>query len=222
MITGRRADRLAQRASELNYQSKGRCTTITIDHSDPKSSEFVVRNVLETYERVDILVNNVGGSLPNLPKQFPSIEFFNTELNRNLLPAVSMTFAVATAMKDNNYGRIINIGSLAGRGNSLISGPGYGSAKAALHAFTRFSAKELAPFNITVNLVAPGLIETDRVRLRFETLEPRLRHQQLSSIPLGRPGKPEEVAAAVRFLASESASFITGAVLDVNGGAFLP
>jgi 3-oxoacyl-[acyl-carrier protein] reductase len=213
---------LTQRANELNYQSKGRCIAITIDHSDPKSSEFVVRNVLETYERVDILVNNVGGSLPNLPKQFPSIEIFNTELNFNLLPAVSMTFAVAKTMKDNNYGRIVNIGSLAGRGNSYISGPGYGSAKAALHSFTRFSAKELAPFKITVNLVAPGLIETDRVRLRIESLDPGHRQQQLNSILLGRPGKPEEVAAAVRFLASEDASFITGAVLDVNGGAFLP
>lgn len=176
---------------------------------------------METYERVDIRVNNVGGSLPNLTMQFPSIEIFNTELNFNLLPAVSMTFAVATTMKDNNYGRIINIGSLADRGNGYISGPGYGSAKAASRAFTRFSAKDLAPSNITVNLFAPGLIETNHVMLRFESLEPRLKLQRLSSISLGRPGKPEEVAAAFRFLASEDALFITGAILDVNGGAFL-
>lgn len=222
VITGRRQDRLVRRAIELDYQTNGRCTTIQIDHSEPNSSEFVAKKVMEIYGRVDILVNNVGGSLPHLNLQFPTMETFHKDLCFNLLPAVSMTFAIVSAMKENRFGRIINIGSIAGRGKSIISGPGYGSAKAALQAFTRFAAKELAPFNITVNLVAPGLIETDRARLRFESLKPKIRSQQLRSIPLGRLGKPEEVAAAVHFLASDAASFITGAVLDVNGGAFTP
>jgi len=129
---------------------------------------------------------------------------------------------VSAAMKYRRFGRIINIGSIAGRQKGVISGPGYSAAKAALQAFSRYSARELAPYSITVNLVAPGLIETERVMSRLGSLNPDNLQKQIESIPLGRPGKPEEVAAAVCFLASAHASYITGAILDVNGGAFLP
>jgi 3-oxoacyl-[acyl-carrier protein] reductase len=178
--------------------------------------------VLKSVGKVDVLVNNVGGSAPDFNLESQNLEKFQSDLDFNLLPAVSMTLAISNLMKKNQFGRIINIGSIAGRQKSYISGPGYAAAKAALQAFTRYSAKELASFNITVNLVAPGLIGTERVLSRLQSLDHNHSQKQIDSIPLGRPGKPEEVAAAVCFLASDSASFITGATLDVNGGAYFP
>ncbi len=222
VITGRKLERLTECQIELDLISSGRCLTLPIDHSHANSSEVVAKKVLETYGKIDILVNNVGGSLPNFTLESQDIESFQLDLDFNLLPAVSMTLAVSDAMKHRRFGRIINIGSVAGRQKSIISGPGYSAAKAALQAYSRYSAKELAPYNVTVNLVAPGLIETERVMSRLESLNPDYAQKQIKSIPLGRPGKPEEVAAAVCFLASADASYITGAILDVNGGVFLP
>jgi len=222
VITGRKPERLTECQIELDLMSSGRCLTLPIDHSHANSSEVVAKKVLETYGKIDILVNNVGGSLPNFTLESQDIESFQSDLDFNLLPAVSMTSAVSAAMKYRRFGRIINIGSIAGRQKGVISGPGYSAAKAALQAFSRYSARELAPYSITVNLVAPGLIETERVMSRLGSLNPDNLQKQIESIPLGRPGKPEEVAAAVCFLASAHASYITGAILDVNGGAFLP
>lgn len=222
VITGRRAGRLAECQKELDSTSSGRCLTISIDHNEPNSSGVISDMVLKSFGRVDVLVNNVGGSTPDLHQESQNLEKFQIDLDFNLLPAVSMTLAMSNLMKKNRFGRIVNIGSIAGRQKSYVSGPGYSAAKAALQAFSRYSAKELAPFNITVNLVAPGLINTERVLSRLQSLDYDHSQKQIDSIPLGRPGKPEEVAAAVCFLASDSASFITGAILDVNGGAYYP
>jgi 3-oxoacyl-[acyl-carrier protein] reductase len=221
VITGRREAMLAQRMSELSTVSRERSLAIVADHTDSDSSAAVVGRVLEEFGRVEILINNVGGSLP-MWSMMSSEEKFDSEIDLNLKPAARMTFAVSEIMKAQKFGRIVNIGSLAGRTKSLISGPGYAAAKAGLEALTRYSAAELAPFNVTVNLVAPGLISTARALGRLDLLEHQLLEKQMSSIPIGRIGTPEEVAAAVCFLASDSASFITGAILDVNGGAFMP
>jgi len=221
VITGRREEVLRQRVDELNAVSRGRCLSIVVDHTHKDSSATVVEKVLGNFGQIDVLINNVGGSLPIL-SLISGEEQFDAEIDLNLKPAAKMTFAVSEIMKSQRFGRIVNVGSLAGRSKSLISGPGYAAAKAALEALTRYSATELAPFNVTVNLVAPGLISTDRALTRINSLDNRLSEKQMSSIPVGRIGKPEEVAAAVCFLASDADSFITGAILDVNGGAFMP
>ena len=220
-ITGRREEVLAQRVSELSVDSRERCLAIVVDHKHEESSVNVVDRVCKEFGRVEILINNVGGSLP-VWSPMSRNEQFDAEIELNLKPAAKMTFAVSEIMKSQKFGRIVNIGSLAGRSKSLISGPGYAAAKAALEALTRNSATELAPFNVTVNLVAPGLISTSRALGRINSFDDDLIFKQKSSIPIGRIGKPEEVAAAVCFLASDAASFITGAILDVNGGAFMP
>ena len=221
VVTGRREGMLAQRLSELSRNSRERSLAIVADHTEGESSTAVIDKVLEEFGRVEILINNVGGSLP-MWSMMSGEEKFDSEIDLNLKPAARMTFAVSDIMKAQKFGRIVNIGSLAGRSQSLISGPGYAAAKAGLEALTRYSAAELAPFNVTVNLVAPGLISTSRALGRLDLLEHQLLEKQMSSIRIGRIGTPEEVAAAVCFLASDSASFITGAILDVNGGAFMP
>jgi 3-oxoacyl-[acyl-carrier protein] reductase len=221
VVTGRREEILAKRVTELDVESRDRCFTIAVDHLQKNSSAVVLDRTLEKFGRVEILINNVGGSLP-IWSMMSSNEQFDAEIEFNLKPAARMTFAVSEVMKSQKFGRVVNVGSLAGRSKSLISGPGYASAKAALEGLTRYSATELAPFNITVNLVAPGLVSTNRALERLNSLDNELMEKQLRSIPIGRMGEPEEVAEAICFLASDAASFITGAILDVNGGAFMP
>jgi 3-oxoacyl-[acyl-carrier protein] reductase len=114
------------------------------------------------------------------------------------------------------YGRIVNIGSLAGRAVPLIAGPHYAASKAGLVGFTRAAARDLASHGITVNCVAPGRILTGMT----EPLESEANRAALARIPIGRIGRPEEIADAVAFLASEAAAFVTATTIDVNGGEF--
>src|SRR5690606_5959238 len=124
------------------------------------------------------------------------------------------TLYVAERMKEQRRGRIVNVSSIAAKLGDITSAIGYGPSKAALDAMTKSFARELAPYGITVNAVAPHAIETE---MSAEWTD-ETRRRILAGIPLGRLGRPFEVAAAVRFLLSEEAGFITGEILDVNGG----
>ena len=121
---------------------------------------------------------------------------------------------LANIMKRQRGSRIVNVSSVAGKLGDITSAPGYGPSKAAMDALTKTFAREMAPYGVTVNGVAPHAIETD---MSAQWSEER-RKAIIAAIPLGRLGKPSEVAAAVRFLLSEGAGFITGEIIDVNGG----
>ncbi len=161
---------------------------------------------------VDILVNNAGITRDNLLARMKEEEW-DAVMSTNLKGAFNCCKAILRPMMKKRWGRIINMGSVVG----TMGNPGqtnYCAAKAGLEGFSRSLARELAPRNVTVNVVAPGFIETDMTSV----LPEKIKEQLLGQIPMGRMGRPEEVAEAVAFLASSAADYITGQVLHVNGG----
>ncbi|MDP3184728.1 MAG: 3-oxoacyl-ACP reductase FabG, partial [Anaerolineales bacterium] len=167
------------------------------------------------FGRVDILVNNAGITRDNLIMRMKE-EDWDLVLNINLKGAFNCSQAVVRTMMKQHYGRIVNITSVSG-----VSGQAgqtnYSSSKAGLIGFTKALAKEVGSRNVTVNAVAPGFIETDLTA----NLPQELKDSAIKLTPVGRFGKPEDVAIAVAFFASDEAAFITGEVLKVDGGMII-
>ena len=192
--------------------SGGKAISVAADVSSSADVEAMLKVVLDTFERVDILVNNAGITRDALLPRLKD-EHWDEVLDINLKGAFLCTRAVARAMAKQRYGRIINITSVVGqKGNAGQAN--YCASKAGLVGMTRSNALELGRRNVTVNAVAPGFIETDMTA----ELSDKVRESMLAQIPLGTFGKPADVAAAVAFLASEEAGYITGHELSVNGG----
>ncbi len=186
-----------------------------MDVTDPEGIGDVVRMVLEKFHAVDILVNNAGIVQDQLLMRMKPDEW-NAVLATNLTAAFTCTQAVLRPMLKQRRGRIINISSVVGQSGN----PGqanYAASKAGLIGFAKAMAREVALRGITVNVVSPGMIETDMTA----RLEDKAREALAGQIPLGRFGTPDDVAAAVCFLASDEASYITGQVLSVNGGMYM-
>ncbi len=185
---------------------------IKADVSDAEECAAMFKEASDKLSRIDILVNNAGITRDNLAVRM-SEEEFDQVIDTNLKGAFFCMKQAAALMMRKRYGRIINISSISGvRGN-----PGqinYCAAKAGLIGMTKSLAKELAARNVTVNAVAPGFIDSDMTSV----LTDKVKNEAVSRIPLGRMGKPEEIAEAVAFLASDRASYITGQLIMVDGG----
>ena len=208
-----RTEANAQRtADEINAARADAAKAYSVDVSDHASVQQIGAQILEDFGRVDILINNAGVTRDGLSMRM-SIEDWDTVLNTNLKGAFNFVQAVQRPMIKQRSGRIINISSVIG----LIGNAGqanYAASKAGLLGFTKSLAREVASRGITVNALAPGLIETDMTKV----LSDEIRKNILSKIPLGALGQPDDIASAVAFLASPEAKYITGQVLAVDGG----
>ncbi len=204
-----------EEVAETIRQCGGNTMTLDLDVSSRDSVRQGVETVLKEMRRIDVLVNNAGITRDALSMRMKP-EDWDKVLQINLTGAFYMAQAVIPPMMKERWGRIINIASVVGE----MGNPGqanYVSSKAGLIGLTKCLAHELAPRNITVNAVAPGYIETDMTAVLPQEVKDRM----LAMIPLKRFGQPKDIANAVKFLASEDAGYITGAVLRVNGGMYM-
>jgi 3-oxoacyl-[acyl-carrier protein] reductase len=171
---------------------------------------------LARFGRLDILVNNAGDMVKRLPTAETSEELWHDAIDLNLSSAFFCCQEAITPMQAQQWGRIINIASVGGRTGGGAGSIPYHSAKAGLMALTKGLAKELAPHHVTVNTVAPGIVET---AFHERHTRPELKAEWLRTlVPMQRAGTPVEIAKVVAFVASEGASYMTGATVDVNGG----
>ena len=191
-----------------------------VDLLDAAAVEAAIGGLSAEGLRFDTLINNAGGSL-HTPRPFldESDEDWERVLSLNIMAAVRLTRLVLPAMLESGFGRIVNLGSKAGRYGSLFTGANYVAAKGAVQSMTLQLAQEFGPHGITCNAVCPGAILTPRVeRLLAERMTPEERQAAIDAIPVRRNGRVEDVAVTVAFLASKEAGFITGQLVDVNGG----
>ena len=209
-------ERIEERARELAADGAD-AFALPADLRDYARTQELVREVLARYGRLDILVNNAGMTQISSPTETTSLPLaelsekeWDYNIALNLKTAFNITKAVLPFMLTTNYGRIVNVASVTG---PVVSNPretAYSAAKAGMVGMTRSLALEVARKGITVNAVAPGWIETAS-STQSEIIAGR-------NTPIGRPGRPDEVAAAIAFLASESASYITGELIIIDGG----
>jgi 3-oxoacyl-[acyl-carrier protein] reductase len=214
VVAAARGDHAAAVAAEITADG-GRAEAATLDVTDPESVQTVVGGVLERLERIDILVNNAGITRDQLMLRMKR-EDWDAVIATNLTAAFSCTHAVLKAMVRQRSGRVVNVTSVVGQSGNAGQA-NYAASKAGLIGFTKALALEVASRNITVNAVAPGLIDTDMTR----GLSGNTHEEWAERIPLKRLGTPDDIAAAVAFLASDEAAYITGHVLAVNGGMYM-
>jgi len=193
----------------------GEAMTLNLDVTSTESVADGFARVLKDKGRVDVLVNNAGIARDGLAVRMKTADW-DLVLNLNLSGAFRCIQQALPGMMKNRWGRIINIASVVGQ-TGQVGQANYSASKAGLIGLTMSLAREMGSRGITVNAVAPGYVDTDMTK----ALPEELKQKMLAGIPLGRIGKPEDIAAAVKFLASEDGSYITGQVIAVNGGMYM-
>jgi 3-oxoacyl-[acyl-carrier protein] reductase len=213
-LAARNEAKLEGVAAEIAAQG-GQGKAFVMDVSDQTSIQTAAKAAIAHFGSVEILVNNAGITRDTLLLRMKRDDW-DAVMTTNLTGAFLLSQALLNPMLRARWGRIINVSSVVGR-TGQAGQANYAASKAGLIGFTRSLAREVASRSVTVNAVAPGYIETAMTSV----LEEKQREVFLSHIPLGRPGTDEEVAHAVAFLASPQAGYITGHVLDINGGLFM-
>ncbi|SDH41189.1 3-oxoacyl-[acyl-carrier protein] reductase [Bradyrhizobium sp. Rc2d] len=210
-----------QRALESLSGPEDRVLAGVVDVTHQNEVDRFVDQIRSRWGEIAVLVNNAGISPKRVDDKLPWFSQMSREewarvIDVNLSGPFTLIRLLAPSMIANGYGRIVNIGSLAGRAVPLIAGPHYAASKAGLIGLTRAAARDLAPHGVTVNCIAPGRILSDLTG----PAEAAVNRSALSRIPIGRFGTAEEVADLAAFLASPKAGFITGATIDMTGGEF--
>jgi 3-oxoacyl-[acyl-carrier protein] reductase len=213
-LAARNEEKLAQAVQEIKSKG-GQAAAFRMDVSNEDEVKAAVNAAIEQFDKIDILVNNAGVTRDNLLMRMKRADW-ESVLQTNLTGAFFCTQAVIGSMLRQRWGRIINITSVVGQAGQAGQA-NYSASKAGLIGFTMSMAREVASRNITVNAVAPGYIETAMT----DVLSAELKSKMNQTIPLGRPGTDLDIAHATRFLASDEAGYITGHVLNVNGGMLM-
>jgi 3-oxoacyl-[acyl-carrier protein] reductase len=205
-----------QVADEIRARG-GEALALGHDISNPAEIEQLVQTVVAHYGRLDILVNNAG-ICPRIPIDEMTEASYDQIMNVNLKSVFFLSRAAGNIMKNQGGGRIVNVSSIGGRTGGIYNATVYGASKAGMIAMTKAFARHFAPHNVLVNCVAPGTVNTRLMaNLSQESLQ-----ASINQVPLKRLADPAEIAQVIVFLASEGASYMTGAIVDVNGGALMP
>ena len=203
----------AEEKAAATRQMQREALAVQMDVSQWSDVQRLVRETMSRFGRIDILVNNAGILGSYYPVMEYPEEIWDQVIAVNLKGTFLCSKAVLPIMKKQGSGNIVSMASVAGKEGNASMAP-YSASKGAIIAFTKTLAKETAAYNVRVNCVSPTLIETDMVK----EMTPEQRALLTSKIPMGRLGKPEEVAAVVKFLVSDEASFVTGQCYDISGG----
>jgi len=212
VVLAARTESALNEVAEAIRSSGGQASVTTLDVSDPKGLATGVEKVIESEGRLDIIVNNAGITRDNLALRMSDEDFMEV-LSVNLLSAFVVARTAARSMMRNKFGRIVNIASTSG----VVGNAGqanYAAAKAGLIGLTKTLARELGGKAITANAIAPGFIETDMTAVLGDEIKGRI----LEGMALRRLGQPEDIAAAVAYVSSDDAGFLTGQTICVDGG----
>ncbi|MCI5148260.1 MAG: SDR family oxidoreductase [Candidatus Electrothrix sp. MAN1_4] len=220
ILNARDTERLHKVKDSIDAES-GTSMLFAGDITQQSIIDRIVSHVLDQYGRIDVLINNAGGGIDVYPVENITDKDWDHSLESNLTNVFRICRSVVPIMKKQNYGRIVNVSSVAGRTRGHLSGTPYSAAKAGLQGFTRHLAWELGHVGITVNAVAPGITSTERAMRKWERRSNEEQQRILGNIALHRFASPDEIASAIAFLASDEASYITGITMDVNGGIFM-
>jgi 3-oxoacyl-[acyl-carrier protein] reductase len=215
VIASRTVDELETSAAAIRDETGGRCIAVPTDVTVEEQCTRLVQRTIEAFDRVDILVNNAGGTRMGPLSKLPT-KAWDASFNLNVRSAYFCTREAGRCMIEQKSGSIINISSNAGQ-HGVKGGAHYSSSKAALQMFTTVTAAEWGRYGIRANCVAAGMIASPRAAAAWKLA--KLDTANLTAIPLRRVGTPEEVANMIVFFASDAASYITGQIIAVNGGA---
>ncbi|MEP7285649.1 MAG: SDR family NAD(P)-dependent oxidoreductase [Chloroflexota bacterium] len=206
---------LAEEVAAAIRAKGGHADAFQCDVSKPPLVEQLVKDVVQKYGQLEILVNNAG-ICPRIPLDEMTEERFDQLINVNLKSVFFLSRAAGNVMKAQHYGRIVNLSSTGGRTGGIINSTVYSATKAGIISMTKAFARQYAPYNILVNSVAPGAVDT-----RMMALPEEIKHSVIEDAPFKRLADPAEIAHVITFLSSENASWMTGATVDVNGGTVM-
>lgn len=194
----------------------GQCLALRCDIADRQQVDAMVKKTFETFGRIDILINNAGLLIPGTIEETTD-ELIDKTLDINVKGVLYAIRAVTPIMKAQKYGRIVNVASITGKRGDNSTIFVYGASKGAVISLTRSTARQLGPFGITCNAIAPHAVMTEMMKYWDEEKKARM----AESIPLKRLGTVEDMSNLMRFLASDEASFITGETVNINGGYYM-
>ncbi|MEW1550864.1 SDR family oxidoreductase [Streptomyces tsukubensis] len=215
-LLDRDGDAVTGLSAVLDPAGAGTALPLRADVDDTDAVHAALRETAAAWQAPDILVNNAARTVPGSVWDIELAEW-DAVLATNLRSVLTLTRLCAPAMRDRGWGRVVNLSSLAGQQGGTLAGAHYSAAKAGVLALTKVFARELAAHGVTVNAVAPAAVETPAVA----GLGPAAVAEAARQIPVGRMGRPSEVAGLVAYLVSEEGGYVTGATFDINGGTHM-